>query len=168
MVQQVHKFIGVFCLILISIFIPYSLLSQNSEMKLVKKIYNIEIVNIDSTNDYIIIYAQSNEKKFKIVTRKVTNDCKNVFISGHYSVTLTSLNDHLPPIMKNSNLCDSDYGWPGNNIITNEADWDCDIFLVDEIFGLCYTTDTYEINNFREWIQQHPIKWIQQHSIKTE
>lgn len=38
--------------------------------------YSVKVVKIDSTKDYMLIYAVSNERKFKIVSRKVENDCK--------------------------------------------------------------------------------------------
>ena len=55
-------------------------------------------------------------------------------------------------------LSDVHYGWGGNNIILNEPEWGCDIYLVDEIYGLCYTTDMEKIKEYEKWIEQHPIK----------
>jgi len=31
-------------------------------------------------------------------------------------------------------------------------------YLVDEIYGLCYTTDMEKIKEYEKWIEQHPIK----------
>jgi hypothetical protein len=119
------------------------------------KTFEIEVIRLDSTIDYYIIYAISNDKKFKIVTRKVDLDCKNVTVSGKYNTTLTSMSENV--IFPTFNRCDVHYGWGGNNTILNETEWGCDIFLSDEIFGLCYTTDIEKINLYKEWIEQHPL-----------
>ncbi len=131
-----------------------SLLSQNVVSK---NKYDIQVVAIDSTKDYIIIYAESLNRKHKIVTRKVEQDCRNVTVLKNYAVTLTSLNEN-----DNSNLfnsrCEVHYGWGDGNIILNEEEWECDIFLVDEIFGLCFTSDTLKIMQYEQWLEKNPVK----------
>lgn len=140
---------------LILIYSSNTLSCQNIEIK--QKQY-IHIVKIDSTMDYIIIYGVSNNDKYKIVTRKVDSDCKNIVVSGNYYVTIMSLNENYNYNNNVMNKCDIHYGWGGDNIILNEVEWGCDIFLVDEIFGLCYTTDIDEIRQFEKWIEQNPLK----------
>lgn len=126
--------------------------SQNFE---IKQKCEIHVVKIDSTMDYIIVYGISNNNKYKIVTRKVDSDCNNIFVSGKYNVTLISMNEN--DSFKIMNRCDIHYGWGGDNIILNEPDWGCNIYLVEEIFGLCYTTDVEKIEQFEKWIEKHPL-----------
>ena len=115
----------------------------------------VVIERIDSTNDYMIICASNKERKFKIVTRKVENDCRNVFVGNSFSLSLCSLNSMDP---YNIMPCDWNYGWLGDdNVILNEAEYDCDIFLTDEIYGLCFTDDIQRKEEYQRFIQEHPL-----------
>lgn len=117
--------------------------------------YEVVIERIDSTNDYMIICASNSERKFKIVTRKVENDCRNVSVGDSFNLSLCSLNSMDP---YNSMPCDWNYGWPGdNNVIPNEVEYDCDIFLTDDIYGLCFTDDTQRKKEYQRYIQEHPL-----------
>jgi hypothetical protein len=138
---------------------------QNIEIKQKDEIL---VIKIDSTADYFIIYGVSSKNKYKIVTRKVDSDCKNVIITGKYDLTLMSMNENnFPKVM---NRCDIHYGWGSDNIILNEPEWGCDIYLVDEIYGLCYTTEIEIIKQYEKWIEQHPLKSIRKgnRTIKNE
>ena len=54
--------------------------------------------------------------------------------------------------------CDWNYGWPGdNNIILNEVEYGCDIFLTDDIFGLCFSDDTQSKEEYQKYIREHPL-----------
>lgn len=115
----------------------------------------VVIERIDSTNDYMIIYAYNKERKFKIVTRKVENDCCNVAVGNSFNLSLCSLNSMDP---YNIMPCDWNYGWLGdNNVILNEAEYDCDIFLTDDIYGLCFTDDIQRKEEYQRFIQEHPL-----------
>lgn len=115
----------------------------------------VVIERIDSTNDYMIICASNSERKFKIVTRKVENDCRNVSVGDSFNLSLCSLNSMDP---YNSMPCDWNYGWPGdNNVILNEVEYDCDIFLTDDIYGLCFTDDIESKEKYQRYIQEHPL-----------
>ena len=115
----------------------------------------VVIERIDSTNDYMIICASNKERKFKIVTRKVENDCRNVFVGNSFNLSLCSLNSMDP---YNIMPCDWNYGWLGDdNVILNEAEYDCDIFLTDEIYGLCFTDDMQRKEEYQRFIQEHPL-----------
>lgn len=140
-------------ILLSTITLSNKLQCQNIE---IKQKHEILVVKIDSTTDYIIVYGISSNNKYKIVTRKVDSDCKNVFISGKYYLTLMSMNEN--DNVKTMNRCDIHYGWGDNNIILNEPEYGCDIYLVDEMFGLCYTTDVEKIKQYEKWIEQHPLK----------
>ncbi len=98
--------------------------SQNIE---IKQKHEVLIVKIDSTPDYVIFYGISDSNKYKIVTRKVDSDCKNVYLFEKYNLSLLSMNENSYP--KVMNRCDVHYGWGGNNIILNEPEWGCDIYL---------------------------------------
>jgi hypothetical protein len=114
------------------------------------------VERIDSTNDYMIICAYNDKRKFKIVTRKVENDCCNVFVGDSINVSLCSLNS-MEPYM--SMPCDWSYGWPGNNNdILNEVEYGCDIFLTDDIFGLCFTDDIQSKEEYQKYIREHPLE----------
>lgn len=118
--------------------------------------YEVVIERIDSTNDYMIICAFNEERKFKIVTRKVDNDCRNVLVGNRINLSLCSLNS-MDPL--NIMPCDWNYGWPGdNNIILNEVEYGCDIFLTDDIFGLCFTDDIQSKEEYLNYIQEHPLE----------
>ena len=119
--------------------------------------YSVKVVKIDSTKDYMLIYAVSNERKFKIVSRKVENDCKNVVIGAEFKANLISMNETSGSIQG----CDVHYGWPNGNDIRNETDWECDIFLTDDIFGLCYTQNEEDKSQYKKWIETHPLNWSQ-------
>lgn len=113
------------------------------------------VERIDSTNDYMIICASNKERKFKIVTRKVENDCCNVFVGDVINVSLCSLNSMDPYMIM---PCDWSYGWPGNNnVILNEVEYGCDIFLTDDIYGLCYTDDSQIKEEYQKYIRDHPL-----------
>ncbi|MBQ7489071.1 MAG: hypothetical protein IJT51_00960 [Bacteroidales bacterium] len=56
--------------------------------------------------------------------------------------------------------CDVHYGWPNGNDIRNETDWECDIFLTDDIFGLCYTQNEEEKSQYKKWIESNPLYWL--------
>ena len=103
----------------------------------------------------MIICASNKERKFKIVTRKVENDCCNVFVGDVINVSLCSLNSMDPYMIM---PCDWSYGWPGNNnVILNEAEYGCDIFLTDDIYGLCYTDDSQIKEEYQKYIRDHPL-----------
>lgn len=117
--------------------------------------YELIVEKIDSTNDYMIIHAYNDSKKFKIVTRKVENDCCNVFVRDSINVSLCSLNS-INPYM--AMPCDWSYGWPGNNnVILNEVEYECDIFLTDDIYGLCFTDDFQSKEEYKKYIREHPL-----------
>lgn len=118
--------------------------------------YEVVVERIDSTNDYMIIYAFNDERKFKIVTRKVENDCRNVVVGDMVNLSLCSLNS-----MNSYNImpCDWSYGWPGNNNnILNEVEYECDIFLTDDIYGLCFTDDFQTKEEYKKYIREHPLE----------
>lgn len=118
--------------------------------------YEVVIERIDSTNDYMIICAFNDERKFKIVTRKVENDCRNVLVGDKVNLTLFSRNSMDP---YNIMPCDWHYLWPGNNnIILNEVEYGCDVFLTDDIFGLCFTNDIQSKEEYLKYIQEHPLE----------
>lgn len=117
--------------------------------------YEIVIEQIDSTNDYMIICASNKERRFKIVTRKVENDCCNIFVGDIINVSLCSLNSMDPYMIM---PCDWSYGWPGNNnVILNEVEYGCDIFLTDDIYGLCFTDDSQIKEEYQKYIRNHPL-----------
>ena len=118
--------------------------------------YEVEIERIDSTNDYMIICAFNDDRKFKIVTRKVDNDCRNILVGDRINLSLCSLNSMVP---NNIMPCDWNYGWPGdNNNILNEVEYGCDVFLTDDIFGLCFTNDIQSKEEYLKYIQEHPLE----------
>ena len=120
----------------------YSIIcSSSAQIPAGCKVIQSEVVveRIDSTNDYMIICAFNDDRKFKIVTRKVDNDCRNILVGDRINLSLCSLNSMVP---NNIMPCDWNYGWPGdNNNILNEVEYGCDVFLTDDIFGLCFTDD---------------------------
>ena len=148
----------IFCFLFVqTILFQNKLSAQEVDSFKVNERINIEIIDIDSTKDYFIIYAIASEKRFKIVTRKDSFACKNVFVKEKYIVTLTSMNDKLPIFLQGLNTCDVHYNFGIDNVILNEPEWGCDIYLVDEIFGLCYTTDKDEIDRYKQWVEKNPI-----------
>lgn len=113
------------------------------------------VERIDSTNDYMVICAYNEKRKFKIVTRKVETDCRNVFVGDIINVSLCSLNSMDPYMIM---PCDWSYGWPGNNnVILNEVEYGCDIFLTDDIYGLCFTDDSQTKEEYQKYIRDHPL-----------
>lgn len=146
-----------FCYLGLILFFSNDLYSQNIEENKISNVYNIEIIKFDSTKDYFVIYAISDERKFKIVTRKIDSACRNVFVKETYTVALKSVNKSLPIYLKGSNTCDIYYDWGIGNIIINESEWECDIFLTNEIFGLCYTKDDNMIDKYKKWLEENPI-----------
>ena len=144
-----------FCTIILLYSIFSSCLAQIPEG--CKRIqYEVVVERIDSTNDYMIIYAFNDERKFKIVTRKVENDCRNILVGDSVNLSLCSLNSMDPYMIM---PCDWHYGWPGDdNIILNEVEYGCDIFLTDDIFGLCFTDDIQSKEEYKEHIREHPLE----------
>ena len=151
---MLKSYFGVFILLITFILYMDVCHAQSYEQS-----HTVKVVKIDSTKDYMLIYAVSNERKFKIVSRKVENDCKNVVAGAEFTVTLTSLNNSSPfPVF---NPCDWNYGFPIGNDIRNEPEWECDIFLTDDIWGLCYTQKQEEKSQYKKWIESHPLDWTQ-------
>ena len=154
----------------IILFLSDNLLSQNIEDKKISKTFEIEIIKTDSTKDYYIIYAISDTRKFKIASRKVDSTCRNVFINEKYTTRLISMNELIPI----ANPCDVHHGFGWENIIRNEPEWGCDVFLSEEIYGLCYTTDIEEINKYKQWkkenllFPQKRIDYPAQNAVKTK
>ena len=149
---MLKSYFGVFILLITFILYMDVCHAQSYEQS-----HTVKVVKIDSTKDYMLIYAVSNERKFKIVSRKVENDCKNVVIGAEFKANLISMNETSGSIQG----CDVNYGWPNGNDIRNETDWECDIFLTDDIFGLCYTQNEEEKSQYKKWIESHPLDWTQ-------
>lgn len=144
-----------FCIILLL----YSIIcSSSAQIPAGCKVIQSEVVveRIDSTNDYMIICAFNDDRKFKIVTRKVDNDCRNILVGDRINLSLCSLNSMDP---NNIMPCDWNYGWPGdNNNILNEVEYGCDVFLTDDIFGLCFTDDIQSEEEYQKYIREHPLE----------
>lgn len=144
-----------FCIILLL----YSIIcSSSAQIPAGCKVIQSEVVveRIDSTNDYMIICAFTDDRKFKIVTRKVDNDCRNILVGDRINLSLCSLNSMVP---NNIMPCDWNYGWPGdNNNILNEVEYGCDVFLTDDIFGLCFTDDIQSKEEYQKYIREHPLE----------
>jgi len=150
--------IKLYLLCLIGVILPYNLFSQNVEEITRGNIYDIEVIKIDSTKDYYVIYAISETKKFKIASRKIDSACRNIFINERYTTRLTSMDEYLPKAAIVLQSCDIHYDWGEGNEIKNEAGWGCTIFISNEIYGLCYTTDIEEISKYEQWKKKNPIK----------
>lgn len=140
------------------LFVFGNIYSQNFNNFKNKKNVEIEILKIDSTQDYYLIYANSNNLNYKIITRKCPYYERNIEVNKKYIVTIASLNKNLPEPFQISNPCDVSFGFEEGNNITNEAGWGCDIFYVYEILGLFYSTNKKEIDEYYKFIENNPLK----------
>jgi hypothetical protein len=123
----------------------------------IKESVDIEIVKIDSTQDYYMIYANSNNLHYKIITRKCPLFERNIEVSKKYTVTIASLNNNRPDPYKLINPCDVSFGFEEGNYIYNETEWGCDIYYVYEILGLYYSTNKIEIFDYYNYLVNNPL-----------
>jgi len=116
--------------------------------------YEVQIVKIDSTKDYYLIYAQSDSHKFKIVSRIIPIACKNLRIQEKYYLTLSSFN-----IFPELNFLDVNINFGKENSISLEADWGAYLFFSEELSGLCYTLNQEDAKKYKQWEELNPIDY---------
>jgi hypothetical protein len=144
--------------LLTSLFFLKNTYSQKFDNLKNKRTAEIEIVNIDSTQDYYLIYAYSNNLHLKIISRKCPYYKRNIEVSKKYIVTIASFNENLPEKFQISNPCDVNFGFEDGNYISNDLEWGCNLYYANEILGLFYSTNNLEIYDYYNYIENNPLK----------
>ncbi len=100
-----------------------------------------EVYKIDSLNNYYLIYALKNDKRFKIVSIKSdTEKCNNIYVGGYYQFNLTSVYQNLPfaPV----NQTEIYLAFDDSTAIRPEPENGVyDLYFGDNIKGLCQVDD---------------------------
>ncbi len=143
-------------LIICLFFLKNNIYTQNFNQCEIKKNLEIEIIKIDSTQDYYMIYAISNNQKLKIITRKCPIYKRNIEVSEKYWVTVASINENFLSSRFND-PCHVTMGFDGNAIY-NETEWNCDLYFVYEILGLFYSTNKDDIEAYYIYLENNPLK----------
>jgi len=132
--------------ILLLLLFDYGLLF--SQKKMIINGIDCIIVKIDSIDNYYLINAKSNEKEYKIVSRKVEIDCSNFYIDiGRvYKFNLQA----SPQLSLNHR--DYMHHLGGETFV--KIDWGNNLFYADELCGLCYETDTLRQKRCKQIINQ--------------
>lgn len=120
----------------------------------------IYISSIDTTRDYFVFLSSDPTRKYKVISRKVPTSKQNIHINEPYNVTLVNLIYKLYPkeLLPFSNLCDVDFNFGEGNLITNDVESRCEIYYCKEFFGLYYTTDDLEQEEYLQWIKDNPVE----------
>ncbi|NCU26069.1 hypothetical protein EOM86_05025 [Candidatus Nomurabacteria bacterium] len=130
----------------ILIFLLHALFLFGQEQNSIGKIDSIRcvIVKIDSIGNFYIIDVLSNENKYKIVSRKVHSDCYNLHEGEIYQLCLYPT---IPDIASHHE----------HNIGLDtyvEIDWGTNLYVAQELCGLCYQTDTVKLKKCKRLISQ--------------
>lgn len=120
----------------------------------------IYITSIDTTRDYFVFLSSDSARKYKIISRKVPTLIQNIHHNEPYDVTLINLLYKFYPkeLLPFSNPCHECFNFGEENLITNDVETRCEIYYCKEFFGLYYTTDTLEQDEYLQWIKDNPVE----------
>jgi len=120
------------------------LFGQENDFKEKKDILRCVVVKIDSIENYYIIDVLSNEIKYKILSRKVHSDCYTLYEGGIFDFCIYPT---IPEIAS-----DQVYFF---GIDTNiELNWGANLYVAQELCGLCYETDSANLNQCKRLVKQ--------------
>lgn len=120
----------------------------------------IYISSIDTTRDYFVILSSDSTRNYKIISRKVPTLIQNIHYNEPYNVTLINLLYKFYPkeLLSFSNPCHECFNFGEGNLITNDVESRCEIYYCKEFFGLYYTTDILEQDEYQQWIKDNPVE----------
>lgn len=135
------------CGLLIILFQTIFLFGQERDL-LLFEIESIEctVMEIDSIENFYLIYVKSNEEEYKIVSKKMNNNCSKIHLRETYKL---SINPMFPPIL---NFLDQKYHI-GEGVFI-DIDWGNNLYYAKEFCGLCYETDSIKIRKCSKLIEQ--------------
>lgn len=120
----------------------------------------IYISSIDTTKDYFVFLSYDSTREYKVISRKVPTSKQNIYINKPYNVTLVNLLYKFYPkeILPFSNPCHESFNFGEGNLITNDVESRCEIYYCKEFFGLYYTNDDLEQDEYLQWIKNNPVE----------
>ena len=120
----------------------------------------IYVSSIDTTKDYFIFLSSDSTRKYKVISRKVPTSKQNIHINEPYNVTLVNLLYKFYPkeLLPFSNPCHECFNFGEGNLITNDVESRCEIYYCKEFFGLYYTTNDIEQDEYIQWIKDNPVE----------
>ena len=135
----------IFCIIFRFIYLDENYLDQNKNINIngfscPTDTIECLVYKIDSINNFDIIYARNKNSIFKIVSKKSTNEtCNKIRIGEYYKIMLHSIFTENGTRIIPSNSIIGLSGWriDSNTYIRFEGDSIRDIFIADNIKGLC-------------------------------
>jgi hypothetical protein len=113
---------------IIIIFLSIVTYSFHPQRAIICKESKYTVIQIDSTNDWHIIYANKNDSIFKIISKKnKMDDCNEISIGKSYDFILHSRRENPPKI--------------GNIIILPQNNLDVNCFSFDDDTYICVEPD---------------------------
>ncbi|MEE1944589.1 hypothetical protein VRU48_05685 [Pedobacter sp. KR3-3] len=99
-----------------------------------------KVYRIDSIQSYYLIYAQKGELRYKIVSKKVDNECKSIKVNGLYAFDIHSMSqvNGVSTIPSASKYEVSGMAVDNTTTINVENETQWDLFYADNIAGLCF------------------------------
>lgn len=106
------------------------LFSQNKNYKEIANKIPCNVIKIDSIENFYLIDVFSKNDKYKLISKKNKSACSNIYIGGLYYFTIHQTAQELV----NKQYVDNEF--------YIKIDWGSNLYIVDELCGLCYETDT--------------------------